>query len=515
MPKEIRMPKLSDTMEEGTLIAWRKREGDPISRGEILADIETDKADMEFESYTEGTIEKLCIPQGATVTVGTLIAIVRLPGESDADVAPALAEAEGAATPSPRVEAPRAPAAPAAPAPGAAPRAAPAAVAPSPGGATPAPGGATPAPGGAAPAPGALPPPVPGERVAAPFWQEERIRATPRARRLAEEKGLDLSEIEGSGPGGAILVADVEGYLGELEAQEPETDGVRATPVALRMASDLGIDLELVKGTGPGGRATKSDIVAHLKREQARAAEREAELFRGALQLSQKRKALIRNMVRSKEEAPHFYLSMDVETDALRELRDRVNAESEDERPRLTYTHLMIKAAALALEKFPEANATYRPEEGDIALFEPINIGLAVDVADELVAPTIKDCQGKNVFRLAEEANRLVQRARMRKLQPRDYADGTFTISNLGMFGVDRFYAIITPPQSSILSVGGLQPRALVRDGQVAVGTVTTLGLSVDHRVLDGVKAAQFLAEIKRLLESPAEMLGDVHAFGS
>jgi pyruvate dehydrogenase E2 component (dihydrolipoamide acetyltransferase) len=458
-------------------------------RGEILADIETDKADMEFESYTEGTIEKLCIQQGATVEVGTLIAVVRLPGESDADVAAAVAAVGASAAPAPQAAAASAP--------------------------TPAPGAPSAVPPAAPVAPGALPPPVPGERVAAPFWQEDRIRATPRARRLAEEKGLDLTEVGGSGPGGAILVADIEGYLAELEAQEPEADGVRATPVALRMADELGVDLEHVKGTGPGDRVTKSDIAAHLKREKTLATEREAELFRGALQLSQKRKALIRNMVRSKEEAPHFYLSMDVETDALKELRDRVNAESEDGRPRLTYTHLMIKAAALALQKFPEANATYRPEERDIALFEAINVGLAVDVNDELVAPTIKDCQGKNVFRLAEEANRLIQRARMRKLQPQDYADGTFTISNLGMFGVDHFYAIITPPQSSILSVGGLHPRAVVRDGEVVVGTVTTLGLSVDHRVLDGVKASLFLAEIKRLLESPAELLGDVHAFGS
>jgi pyruvate dehydrogenase E2 component (dihydrolipoamide acetyltransferase) len=221
-------------------------------------------------------------------------------------------------------------------------------------------------------------------------------------------------------------------------------------------------------------------------------------------------------MIRSKAEAPHFYVSMDIQTDQLRELRDRLNQEAGDRRPRLTYTHLILKACALALERFPEANATFRPDEKQIALYERINIGIAVDVQDELVAPTVKDCQGKSVFELAEAANRLIQRARMRKLQPEDYSDGTFTISNLGMFGVDFFYAIITPPQSSVLSVATIQPRPVVRDGEIAVATMTTLGLSVDHRVLDGVKAAQFLGEIKRLLESPEELGRDEgHRFGS
>jgi pyruvate dehydrogenase E2 component (dihydrolipoamide acetyltransferase) len=492
MPKQIRMPKLSDTMEEGTLLAWRKREGDPVRRGEVLAEIETDKADMEYESYAEGTLAKLLVPPGTTEPVGTPIAILALPGESVEEVA-RVAGLEGvpaaagvpAAPPSVRRVGPAAEA----------PRRVP--VAPS-----------------AAPA---MPAPVAGARVAPPLAPVEgRLLATPRARKLAEERSVDLSEIEPSGPGGAIVFADVEAYLRELESQEPEADGVRATPLALRMASDLGVDLEGIKGTGPGGRITKSDLQDSLDREQRVSAERERELFRGALQLSQKRKALIRNMIRSKAEAPHFYVSMDIQTDQLRELRDRLNQEAGDRRPRLTYTHLILKACALALERFPEANATFRPDEKQIALYERINIGIAVDVQDELVAPTVKDCQGKSVFELAEAANRLIQRARMRKLQPEDYSDGTFTISNLGMFGVDFFYAIITPPQSSVLSVATIQPRPVVRDGEIAVATMTTLGLSVDHRVLDGVKAAQFLGEIKRLLESPEELGRDEgHRFGS
>lgn len=488
MPKQIRMPKLSDTMEEGTLIAWRKSPGDAIRRGEILADIETDKADMEFESYTEGTVHSFLIEPGACVPVGTLIAIIQLPGET-AEQVEAVAGGQAVAAPAPT------PAAPAVPQP------APAAV----------PTAAPPPPAAVA----APPPPVAGPRVVTPFDVDlDRLRATPRARQLAEERSVDLDEVEGSGPAGAILVGDILSYLQQLESQTDEPEGVRATPLALRMAPDLGIDLESVKGSGPGGRVTKSDLLAHVEREQSLSAEREAELFTGALQLSQKRRTLIRNMVRSKAEAPHFYLEMDVQTDALGAVRDRVNEESGSERPRLTYTHLMIKAAAVALEKFPEVNATYRVDEQQIGLYSSINIGVAVDVQDELVAPTVKSCQGKSVFRLAEETNALVQRARMRKLQPQDYADGTFTISNLGMFGVDRFYAIITPPQSCILSVSAMAQRPIVRDGQIGVGAMTTLGLSVDHRVLDGVKAARFLGELRRLLEHPDELVSDDDGIG-
>jgi pyruvate dehydrogenase E2 component (dihydrolipoamide acetyltransferase) len=487
MPKEIRMPKLSDTMEEGTLLQWRKREGEAVQRGEILADIETDKADMEFESFTDGTVAKLLVRAGETVEVGVLIAVIRLPGESDAEVAGAL-EASAVAAPSQRDGAAAQ-----------AERAAPA-------------GESMPAsPPAAAPlaraVPAALPPAVGGERISVPLVEDDRLRVTPRARRIAEERGVDLSELEGSGPGGAVLVSDVESYLQELEAQAPDAEGIRATPVALRIAGDLGLNLEAVKGSGPGGRITKADVLGYAESAKQTERRREAELFRGTVQLSQKRKALIRNMVRSKEEAPHFYLQMDAQCDALRELRDRLNASAGDERPRVTYTHLILKAAALALEKLPEANATFRPEENVIALYDRINIALAVEVQDELVAPTIKDCQGKSVFQLAEEANRLVQRARMRRLQPEDYADGTFTISNLGMFGVDRFYGIVTPPQSSILSVSSVGPRPVARDGELAVASVTTLGLSVDHRVLDGVRAAQLLGEVRRLLEQPEELM--------
>jgi pyruvate dehydrogenase E2 component (dihydrolipoamide acetyltransferase) len=218
-------------------------------------------------------------------------------------------------------------------------------------------------------------------------------------------------------------------------------------------------------------------------------------MYRGTLQLSQKRGADPQHGAQQAEET-HFYIQMDVATEALRELRDQLNRDAGDQRPRLTYTHLMLKAAALALERHPHVNATYRPEENDIALYDAINVGLAVDVQDELVAPTVKDCQGRTVWQLAEEANSLIQRARMRKLQPADYADGTFTISNLGMFGVDRFYAIIL--HRGLRSCRSRRSgRPVARQGRDRDRLDHGLGLSVDHRVVDGVRAAQFLAEIK------------------
>jgi pyruvate dehydrogenase E2 component (dihydrolipoamide acetyltransferase) len=285
--------------------------------------------------------------------------VLRLPGESEDAVAIAEPEAQTkGASPSPAPKAAAPAGAVQAPA---APRAA--------------------AQSAAAPAQVHMPAPVAGPRVQPPLVEDDgRLRATPRARRMAEEKSIDLAEITGTGPGGAIVVADLEAYLAELNGAGAEADGTRATPLALRMASDAGTDLEGVKGSGPGGRITKSDLLEHWKREKSASKEREAVLFRGALQLSQKRKALIRNMVRSKAEAPHFYVEMDVSTDALRGLRDQANRDAGDKRVRLTYTHLMIKAARSPRE-VPDGECDLpRGRERHRAMFDAINIGLAVDV---------------------------------------------------------------------------------------------------------------------------------------
>ena len=527
MPREIKMPKLSDTMEEGTLNVWRKREGERIEKGDILLEVETDKADMEFEAYMSGTLARILVPSGQTVAVGTPIAVVKLDSDTDADLQAFLAarESGGAGVQpaaQPAVHAATAPAAQAAApsaAPSAAPRPAPPAarvVGPQPSripsafAASAAPrAAAAPAPAPAAAAgEGPFVPARPIELTSRlPFYlpDPDRVRATPRARALAQERSVDLSEIAGSGPDGAVVVSDIERYLEALETQEaPPLEGdVHATPVAVRIAEEMHIDLARVKGTGPGGRITKRDLRSHLEREAREGPTREMELYGDEIKLSQKRKFLIRNMVESKKNAPHFYVQREVDAEPLRRVRDALK----DGGKHVTYTHLILKASALALERFPEVNATFRDDR--ILRFNPINIAVAVDVQDELVAPVVKDCQGRDVEDLAQATDTLIRKARERKLAPDDYAGGTFTISNLGMFGVETFYAIITPPQSMVLSVGSLRSVPVAtEDGQVRIGRRMSFGLAVDHRVLDGVKAAQFLEELCRLIEHPEELLG-------
>jgi pyruvate dehydrogenase E2 component (dihydrolipoamide acetyltransferase) len=500
MPREIKMPKLSDTMEEGTLNVWRKSEGEAIAKGDVLLEIETDKADMEFEAYMSGTLVKILIPAGETVPIGTPIAIVRLERDSDEDLAAFLASREGGAA-APKSAAPATPAPAAATAPSPAAALAPAPVAASAPAAVPTPASPTVPAGPFA----AATLPEPTSRLPWFFADPDRVRATPRARLIARDRGADLSEIAGSGPDGAVLVSDIERYLEALEASpDGASEGdVAATPVAARIADEHGIDLSGVKGTGPGGRITKRDIRDHLEREAREGPARDASLYGDEIKLSQKRKFLIRNMVESKQSAPHFYISMDVDAGPLRALRERFKRESR----RVTYTHMIMKAAALALEQIPEANATFR--ENRILRFNHVNIAVAVAVQDELLAPVVKECQGTGLEDLALRTDALIEKARERKLAPEDYSDGTFTISNLGMMGVDHFYAIITPPQSMVLSVGSVRSVACVaEDGSIVAGQRIDFGLACDHRVVDGAKAARVLEAIKQALENPESLLG-------
>jgi pyruvate dehydrogenase E2 component (dihydrolipoamide acetyltransferase) len=392
MPREIKMPKLSDTMEEGTLNVWRKSEGDAIGKGDILLEIETDKADMEFEAYMSGTLAKILVPAGETVAIGTPIAVVRLKQDSDEDVARFLAERGlDAAAPRPVASEPVAVASPSE---------APAAPAP------------------ASLAPATLPPPA----SELPFFvpDPDRVRATPRARVLARDQGVDLSEIAGSGPEGAVLVRDVELYLEALDASDESSapGDVLATPVAQRLADEQHVDLTRVKGTGPGGRVTKRDIREHLEREAREGPERTARLIGDEIKLSQKRKFLIRNMVESKQSTPHFYIAMEVDADPLAVLRRRLKKEGR----RITYTHMIMKASALALERFPEANATFR--DNRILRYQPINIAVAVDVQDELVAPVVKDRRADPQGARAQARARGLLRRHLHRLQPRHAGRG-------------------------------------------------------------------------------------------
>ena len=429
MPTEILMPALSPTMEEGALAKWLVKEGDTVKSGDILAEIETDKATMEFEAVDEGVIGKILVPAGTEgVKVNVAIAVLLEDGESAADIG----------TPAPA-------AAPAA----AAPAAAPVAAAPA-----------------AAPAP-AAPKAASGER----------IFASPLARRIAAQKGLDLAALAGSGPRGRIVKADVEGATAAPKAAAPAPAAAPAAAPA--MASGPATDMVIRTYEGRPFTEVKLDGM---------------------------RKTIAARLTEAKQSVPHFYLRRDIELDALMAFRGQLNAGLEARGVKLSVNDFIIKACALALQQVPAANAAWA---GDRVLqFEKSDVAVAVAIEGGLFTPVLKDAETKTLSALSTEMKDLADRARNRKLAPHEYQGGSFAISNLGMFGIDNFDAIINPPHAAILAVGaGVKKPVVKADGSLGVATVMSVTLSVDHRVIDGALGANLLQAIKDNLENPIAML--------
>ena len=426
MAIELLMPALSPTMEEGTLAKWLVKEGDTVKSGQVLAEIETDKATMEFEAVDEGVMGKLLVAEGtAGVKVNTPIAIILEDGES-VSAAPAAAKATVAA-----------------------PVAAPASVATT------------------APAPVAT--------AAKPTGS--RVFASPLARRIAAEKGLDLTTVAGSGPHGRIVKADVAG------AQAAPVAAV-APPAATTPTSAP------AKATGP---STETVLKTYADRPYIEVA------------LNGMRKTIAARLTEAKQTVPHFYLRRDIELDALLAFRTQLNAGLEARGVKLSVNDFVIKACALALQQCPTANAVWA---GDRVLqFEKSDVAVAVAIEGGLFTPVLKDAESKTLSALSTEMKDLAKRARDRKLAPHEYQGGSFAISNLGMFGVDNFDAIINPPHAAILAVGAGVPKPVVKGGQVVVANVMSVTLSVDHRVIDGALGAQLLQAIKDNLENPMAML--------
>ncbi|MCK0121633.1 pyruvate dehydrogenase complex dihydrolipoamide acetyltransferase [Loktanella sp. F6476L] len=437
MPIEILMPALSPTMEEGTLAKWLVKEGDTVSSGDVMAEIETDKATMEFEAVDEGVIGKIVIAEGSEgVKVNEVIAVLLEDGESADDIG----------------SAPAAKAEPAAPTAAAAAEAAPA------GGSD---NAATPAP-------------------AAPVKDGERVFATPLARRIAADKGLDLADIAGSGPRGRIVKADVENAQpGTKPAAAAASAPAKAAPAAASVA------------TGPS-----TDAV--LKTYADRPYEE--------ISLDGMRKTIAARLTEAKQSVPHFYLRRDINLDALLKFRSQLNKQLEPRGVKLSVNDFIIKACALALQQVPEANAVWA---GDRTLqFEKSDVAVAVAIEGGLFTPVLKDAEMKSLSALSSEMKDLATRARDRKLAPHEYSGGSFAISNLGMFGIDNFDAIINPPHAAILAVGAGTKKPIVgADGELTVGTVMSTTLSVDHRVIDGALGANLLNAIKDNLENPMTML--------
>ncbi len=394
MANRIVMPKLTDTMEEGVLVAWKKREGDTVQAGEALAEIETDKAIMDLEAFASGILRKILVQDGATVMSGTLIGVI---GEADEDITSALTDSITAATSAGS-------------------------------------GAKTSALPAASPAP-------------APSKSQEvtRVIASPRAKALAADRGIDLSTITGTGPGGRIVEEDI------LKAQAPPTQVLAA-----------GTDQPL----------------------------------------SQMRKAIARATTQSKAPVPHFYLTSEIDMAEAEQFRDQFKQN------RITHpsiTDLLIKAAAITLTRHPEINVSFTGQA--IRQHARIDIGIAVGIEDGLITPVIRNCGEKSLNDISIESRALIERSRSKRLQPQEYADATFSISNLGMFDVDNFIAVLIPPQAASIAVGAIRDVAVVRDGTVKTGRRMNVTLSCDHRALDGVQGAGFLKEFKRILEHPSELL--------
>jgi len=437
MPIEILMPALSPTMTEGNLAKWLKKEGDEVHSGDVLAEIETDKATMEVEAVDEGRLGKILVPEGAQgIKVNQAIAL--LLGEDEDESALKDAGASAAAKPIPAAEAPKT-----TPETAAHPNPLPA-------------GGER---VGVAKREGEGPAPVPAP---AQHRNGARVFASPLARRMAAQAGLDLAQLRGSGPQGRIIKADIDGALSGPAASTPS-----ATPPAVAR---------------PPAAEITGDAPFTVKPHSAM------------------RRTIARRLTESKQTVPHFYLSVDCRID---EMVRAMKALPED--LRISINDFVIKAAALALRQVPAANASWS-EEG-IILWERADISVAVALDDGLITPIVRGADRKGIAQISAEVKDLAGRARAGKLKLEEFQGGTFSISNLGMFGVREFSAVINPPQGCILAVGAGEPRPVVKDGQLAVATVMTCTISCDHRVVDGAVGARFMQAFKRLIEQPALML--------
>jgi pyruvate dehydrogenase E2 component (dihydrolipoamide acetyltransferase) len=441
MPIELKMPALSPTMEEGTLAKWLVKEGDSVAAGDLLAEIETDKATMEFEAVDEGTIAKILVAEGTDeVKVGTVIALIAGEGEETA-----------AATPAPAAKASKEPVAKD--------------------------GGET---GAGQPAREAAAPPAAASKGINPVQHSElaprpradvgdRVKASPLARRLAEQRGIDLAGLTGSGPGGRIVKADVDGAAGK-PAAAPAAPAPAAAP-----------------SPGPA----PSYGVPEIPHEVAK--------------LSNMRKTIARRLTESKQNVPHIYLTVDIRLDALLKLRGELNASLESRGVKLSVNDLMIKALAVALIEVPECNVQYTGTE--LITFKRADISVAVSIPNGLITPVIAEADTKPLSRIATEMKDLATRAREGKLKPEEYQGGTASLSNMGMYGISVFSAVINPPQGMIMAIGAGEKKPWVIDDSLQVATIMTATGSFDHRAIDGADGARLMQAFKRLVESPLGML--------
>lgn len=429
MAINIEMPKLSDTMSEGTLIKWHKQVGDTVEIGDIIAEVETDKATMEMEAFDEGTITEILVKEGEKAPIGGVLAVLDGDGSApDSTPAPAAA-AETAA-----------PAAPAA--------------------ATPA-ASATPA-----------------------LSPDSRIKASPLARKIAAEKGVDLTQLSGSGPAGRIVRSDVE----KAGAAPAAASGQASAAAGLAAAAKA-------RAASPAPAAPAPQAILPTAKEGDQ-----------RIELSSMRRIIADRLLTSKQTIPHFYLHAEVDMAPLMALRGQINAQAEKTHGnKYSVNDFVLKAAINAAQAVPAVNASFAGDH--IVQFASVGMSVAIAVEDGLVTPVIKNAESKSLLQISQEVKDMAARAKNKKLKPNEFDGGTITVSNLGAWGVEFFDAIVNPPQALIISVGAAIEKPVVKDGQIVPGLRMNVGISCDHRVVDGAVAAQFLAELKKLLEQPALML--------
>lgn len=477
MAQILDMPQLSDTMKIGVLQKWRKNEGDSVSPGEVLAEVETDKAVMDFEAFDSGVLLKRLIQDGESVPVGAPIAII---GKSGEDVTKLLEEAQarapGGGKPAAKPEAPKT-----------SPK-------PEPPKATPTPAARQAPPNGQTPAPKAPPArPAPAKPAPAPA-PAGRVLASPLARRLATDLGVDLRQVTGTGPGGRIVERDVKAFSEDGGSPAPAAGDGQAAEEAPSSPANL----EAVPRASSSAPLPRQ-LVPDRRTEARPAASHPAEDL--VKPLSMMRRTIASRLTESKTTIPHFYLTADIDMDAAMEFREQV---AQVHGARLSVNDLVLKACALALRRVPEANASYTEEA--IIQHARVDISMAVAIEDGLLTPVIRDADKKTIGQVAAEARELAGRARHRKLRPEEMSGGTFSVSNLGMMGIRDFAAVINPPEGAILAVGTVRKEPVVKEGKIVPGQRMSVTLSCDHRVIDGALGAKLLQAIVAILERPISL---------
>ena len=441
MPIELKMPALSPTMEEGTLAKWLVKEGDKVASGDILAEIETDKATMEFEAVDEGTVAKILVPEGSEgVKVGAPIAILAGEDEDASKAAAAAPKADtaAAAPPKPAPE-PKADATPKSPPPQAP----------------------------------VETPPSPPQAAAAPRAEGDRVKASPLARKLAQAQGIDLSNIQGTGPGGRIVRADIDAAAGKAPSTAPSTASAAPAP------------------------ALSTHLVMPGPMEQA--------IPHEEVKLSNIRKTIARRLTEAKQQVPHIYLTVDIQLDALLKLRGELNKGLEGRGVKLSVNDLLIKALAQSLIEVPECNVAFAGDH--MFKYSRADISVAVSIPAGLITPIIHGADAKSVSAISTEMKQLAGLAKDGKLQPEQYQGGTASISNMGMMGIKQFEAVINPPQGMIMAIGAGEKRPYVVNDSLQIATVMSATGSFDHRAIDGADGARLMQAFKRLVENPLGML--------